>query len=226
MMKISRQSFCLFAAAAAVALTGCQGILKKEDNYAQPAHRPSNPGNVVVKVSLSTQMVYVMEGNRPLLVTATCVGTPGHPTPRGSFTVTNKIKEKRSGSYGFAVNNSTGVVRPAERSWVKGNEHYIGHPMPFWVEFTPGYGFHMEYVWPVPRSHGCLRLHRNDAPKFWELTRVGTPVLIRDSWPEDATIGKNVPHPGPEHYEAPEPPASVFVSNNFFSNLPSARFVD
>jgi hypothetical protein len=226
MMKSLRQTFNLLAAAGALSLASFEGVLKKQDNYAQPAHHPSNPGNVVVKVSLEKQMVYVMEGNRPLLVTATCVGMPGHPTPKGSFTVYSKIKEKRSGTYGFAVNNSTGDARPAERSWVKGGEHYVGHPMPFWVEFAPGYGFHMEYVWPVPRSHGCLRLHRNDAPKFWELTRIGTPVLIRDSWPEDETIGKNVPHPGPEHYNAPEPPPGVFVSDKFFSNLPAAQFVD
>ena len=225
MMKSLRQSLCLAAFAAAV-LTNCQGVLTKSDNYSQPAHRASNLNNVVVKVSLSKQQVYVMEGNRPLLVTATCVGVPQHPTPKGSFTVYSKIKEKRSGTYGFAVNNSTGEARPAERSWVKGNEHYVGHPMPFWVEFAPGYGFHMEYVWPMPRSHGCLRLHRNDAPKFWELTKIGTPVLIRDSWPEDETIGRNLPHPGPEHYNSPEPPASVFISPHFFGNLPRAQFVD
>jgi hypothetical protein len=225
-MKFTPYVASVATAVASLALSSCNGVLKKEDNYAQPAHHASNPNNVVVKVSLNKQMVYVMEGDRPLLVTATCVGVPGHPTPKGNFHVTNKIKEKRSGTYGFAVNDRTGDARPAERSWVKPGEHYVGHPMPFWVEFSPGYGFHMEYVWPVPRSHGCLRLHRNDAPKFWELTRVGTPVLIRDSWPEDGRVGAGVPHPGPEHYETPEPPAGVFISNRFFSNLPQAQFVD
>ena len=206
--------------------TSCKSLISKSDDYAQPAHRPQNPGNVVVKVSLSKQMVYVMEGKTPLFVTATCVGTKEHPTPKGRFTVTNKIKEKRSGTYGFAINNKTKDARPAKSSWVKGGEHYVGHPMPNWIEFCPGYGFHTEWVWPVPRSHGCLRVHRNDSCKLWELTRIGTPVIIADSFPEDDTIGKNVPHPGPEHYNTPEPAADVFISPNFFKGQPTAKFVD
>lgn len=213
-------------AAFAFSFTSCKSIGPKSDDYAQPAHHAQNLGDVVVKVSLSKQMVYVMEGSRPLLVTATCVGKPGHATPKGHFNVEAKIKEKRSGLYGFAVNNSTGAARPAEVSWVKSGEHYVGHPMPNWIEFTPGYGFHTEWVWPVPSSHGCLRVHRNDSCKLWELTRLGTPVIIADHFPEDDTIGKNVPHPGPEHYLTPEPPASVFISQKFFDGQPQAKFVD
>ena len=212
--------------ALACLFTSCNSLITKTDDYAQPAHRPKNPGDVVVKVSLSKQMVYVMEGKTPLLVTATCVGVPGHPTPEGHFTVDKKIKEKRSGTYGFAVNNKTGDARPACNWEVHGGEHYIGHPMPNWIEFTPGYGFHTEWVWPVPHSHGCLRVHRNDSCKLWELTRLGTPVIIADHFPEDDTIGKDVPHPGPEHYNTPEPAASVFISDNFFKGQPTAKFVE
>ena len=205
----------------------CQTMVgPKQDTYAQPAYRPNNPSNVVVKVSLKEQMVYVMEGKRPLLITATCVGVPNHPTPKGHFTVYNKIKNKRSGLYGFAVNNSTGAARPAEVSWVHSGEHYVGHPMPYWVEFSPGYGFHTEYVWPEPHSHGCLRIHRNDAAKLFELARNGTPVIISETQPEDAVYLKGFKRPGPEHYLTPEPPPSVYISDSFFDNVPPARFED
>ncbi|MDB4947330.1 MAG: erfK, partial [Labilithrix sp.] len=167
-------------------LSSCQnGMLSKSDNYDSPAYRPHNPSAVRVKVSLSQQMVYVMEGNRPLLVTATCVGMPQKPTPRGNFTVYNKIAKKRSGSYGFGV--SGGTITPAEASKARGR--YVGYPMPYWVEFSPGYGFHSGYVHPFGKSHGCLRLHPNVAPKFFALVREGTPVNIANSQPEDAILG-------------------------------------
>lgn len=232
-MKSSRQPLrtaaALSLAAALFGLVSCQTAsnpVAKVDNYSNPAHRPHDPNKVVVKVSQSTQMVYVMEGNRPLLVTATCVGVPKHPTPNGHFTVEKKIKEKRSGLYGFAVNNATGEARPAEVSWVHGGEHYVGHPMPYWVEFSPGYGFHTEYVWPMPRSHGCLRIHRNDAAKLYDLTRIGTPVIIANTQPEDATLGKDFKRPGPEHYAKPEPPPSTYISDHFFADIPQSTFVD
>jgi hypothetical protein len=50
-------------------LGGCAELTPRAV-YDRPAYKPKDPSKVVVKVSLSKQMVYVMEGNRPLLVTA------------------------------------------------------------------------------------------------------------------------------------------------------------
>ncbi len=175
------------------------------------AYKPHNQKDVRVKVSLSKQQVYVMEGSRPLLVAATCVGIPGKPTPTGNFTVFNKIAEKRSGSYGFYKQGNT--VRAAEAG--HGSGTYVGYPMPFWVEFAPAYGFHEGYVWPVPRSHGCLRLHKNVAAKFYELVKIGTPVNIARTQPEDETIGKNLARPG--DYNDPDPDPHFMVSSQVFA---------
>ena len=113
-------------------LVGCAQLAQRQV-YDQPAYRPKDPSKVVVKVSLDKQMVYVMEGNRPLLVTACCVGVPTHPTPKGNFRVTRKERNKRSGEYGFAVLKD--AIVPCEVSQAHG--HYVGYPMPYWVEFTP-----------------------------------------------------------------------------------------
>ena len=189
-------------------LTGCVAVAPKDPNPI--AYRPNNPAAVKVKVSLSKQQVYVMEGERPLLVAATCVGTPAKPTPKGTFTVYKKIAEKRSFSYGFYKKGD--VIKPAPVG--KGTGTYIGYPMPYWVEFAPAYGFHQGYVWPMPRSHGCLRLHKNVAPKFFELVRIGTPIVIADSLPEDATIGKNVPRPN--DFRDPDPAPEIMISSRAF----------
>jgi hypothetical protein len=198
---------------AAAFLSSCQVPGLKTDNYDSPAYRPKNPSNVRVKVSTSKQMVYVMEGDRPLLVTATCVGYPGKETPLGNFQAYNKIAKKRSGSYGFAISGNT--ITPTKAGQARGR--YVGYPMPYWVEFKPAYGFHAGYVWNIPRSHGCLRLHPNVAPKFFALVKAGTPINIQRSQPEDATLGANHKRPGPEHYMAPDPPASVSITDAPFN---------
>lgn len=192
-------------------LAGCATTFRQ--TYDQPAYKPKDPSKVVVKVSLDKQMVYVMEGNRPLLVTACCVGMPGKTTPKGNLCVTRKERNKRSGSYGFAINGS-GIV-PCEAGAAKGR--YVGYPMPYWVEFAPGYGFHQGWVWPTPKTHGCIRLHANDAGDFWELVKVGTPVKIASTQPEDSSLGAKTPRP--QDYRDDDPPNSVMTSPTYFEKI-------
>lgn len=214
-MKLSRL-FSIAAGTLALAfLSGCAGtgsLLGTDPNPV--AYKPHNPSNVRIKVSLEKQQVYVMEGDRPLLVAATCVGLPNKPTPTGNFTVYRKIAEKRSGSYGYWVRGNE--VRPGESGKAPGSGYrYVGYPMQFWVEFAPAYGFHQGYVWPMPRTHGCLRLHKNVAVKFYELARMGTPVNIARHQPEDETIGKNVPRPG--DFNDPDPDPHYMISSQVFT---------
>jgi len=210
---MKRLSLLAALVASLVFVTGCSSMRPPgRARYDATAYKPRNPDNVRVKVSLQNRAVYVMEGDRPLLVTATAIGLPGKPTPTGNFRVFAKIPKKRSGSYGFSVNGD-GSIRPCTSAQATGR--YVGFPMAWWVEFAPGYGFHEGSVWPMPRTHGCLRLHKNVAPKFYALTKSGTPINIAQTQPEDATIGKNLKRP--TDYADPDPPNSVFVSDAVFS---------
>jgi hypothetical protein len=200
----------LVGALAAVSLAPSCAVTKKlAGNPDPPAYRPGNSSNVVVKVSLEKQQIYVMEGNRPLLVAATCGGTPDHPTPTGNFRVFLKNPTKRSNTYGFHV-FSNGNIVPGKSSQTPSGARYVGYPMPYWVEFQSGYGFHEGYVHPAGRSHGCLRLHKNTAYKFFALVNNGTRVNIARTQPEDATIGRNVPRP--TDFLDPDPPGSYLIS--------------
>jgi L,D-transpeptidase catalytic domain len=200
-----------FCAAGVALLAGCASSPTSSSGpYSVVAYKPKNPDNVRVKVSLSKQNVYVMEGDKVLMAAATCVGQPGHVTPTGSFHITGKIPEKRSGEYGFRVQG--GNIVPAQVSAsIPGT--YVGYPMAWWCEFSPGYGFHQGFVWPMPRTHGCLRMHKSVAPKFYALVKVGTPVSIAQTQPEDATT--NVPRP--QDYRDPDPPASFLTSSAVFA---------
>jgi hypothetical protein len=207
---MQRSIFPLAIAAGFSVLAGCAaGPLAAPYNVV--AYKPHNPDNVRVKVSLAKQNVYVLEGDRVLLAAATNVGIPEKPTPRGNFRIYNKIEQKRSGSYGFYVQGNN--IVPGETSRPQSGR-YVGYPMGYWCEFAPAYGFHAGYVHPVPRTHGCLRLHKTVAPKFYELVKIGTPVNIATTQPEDETIGRSVQRP--TDYRDPDPPASYMISTRAF----------
>lgn len=206
-------------AVAALGLSACNTVSTSSGgSYNVVAKRPNNPNNVRVKVSIRNQAVYVLEGDRVLMAAATCVGTNSNPTPKGTFRVTRKEAGKRSYTYGFWIKGDT-IMAGTTRKPVPG-ARYVGYPMAYWVEFKAAYGFHEGYVWPMPRTHGCLRLHKNVAPKFFALTKVGTPVSISDSHPEDETIGRGLQRP--TDYNDPDPPSSFLTSARVFQPPPGA----
>jgi hypothetical protein len=196
-------------------LAGCAGTTSNYSSgtYHVDAYAATSTKDVQVYVSLRAEMVYVMEGDKPLMVTPVSIGTPDHPTPTGHFHVTAKDPTKRSGEYGFWSNGSD--IYAGSSGEGRSGYHYVGYPMANWVEFEPGFGFHEGYVWPVPRSHGCLRLHKNASVKFSKLVEIGTPVTIANSLPYDDTIGRNVIHPS--DYKDPDPPAALMISPEYFT---------
>jgi len=211
MRHVSR--FILLAAGGSLLLlTGCTtGRVAAGKPYHVTAYRPHDPSAVKVKVSLAKENIYVMEGDRCLMAVACTVGIPAKPTPRGSFTIYSKQEEKRSGSYGFRVQGSRVVPADAGAN-VPGR--YVGYPMGFWCEFAPGYGFHQGFVHPSPRTHGCIRLHGEAAPKFFALVKIGTPVNIATTQPEDETLASKVERV--DDSRAPDPPASLMVTSGAF----------
>lgn len=206
----------------ALGVFGVSCVTKNLGEYDAPAYRPANQKNVRVKVSLQNRMVYVMEGNRALLVTPTAIGKPGNETPTGSFHAFNRIEKKRSNTYGYFVGGSQ--IIPGKSSNTPRGYSYVGFPMPYWVEFKSAYGFHAGSVWPVPRSHGCLRLHPNVAPKFFALVPEGTPINIAHTQPEDQILGKDVRRP--TDYADPDPPAAVMTSSAAFPPPKGPLFVN
>jgi len=47
------------------------------------------------------------------------------------------------------------------------------------VRIRTGLRISSGFVHPYPRTHGCIRLHGEAAPKFFALVKIGTPVSIR-----------------------------------------------
>ena len=55
----------------------------------------------------------------------------------------------------------------------------VGAAMPFFVEFSPGYGLHQGYLPGVSASHGCIRLPYWKARQFYEAAHLGTTVIVK-----------------------------------------------
>ena len=188
-----KKLLCLTLAAVAALFSGCATGGGSGGSYKVTAFKPHNPSAVKVKVSTSTQHIYVMEGERVLMAVQGCVGTPSSPTPKGSFTINSKIKQKRR------------VSQPD-----------AGYPMAYWCEFLPAYGFHEGFVHPHPRTHGCIRLHREAAARLFALVNIGTPVNISATQPEDNKFGQFVRKL--DQSRDPDPPRSYMMSSAWFKD--------
>ncbi len=177
--------------AACALLTSCGTVSTGRSNaYHVTALKPHNPDKVAVKLSLATQNVYVTEGDRLLMAVQGNVGK-NNTTPKGNFHITDKIKNKRRIS-----------------------EPDAGYPMAYWCEFLPAYGFHEGFVHPVAHTHGCIRLHREAAARLFALVKVGTPVSIATTQPEDQEYGKRVTPL--DQSKDPNPPRSELMSPSWF----------
>lgn len=188
--------------------------------YDRPAKLPSNPSAVRVKVSLSKQKVYVMEGSELLLAMPVSVGAPGSSTPTGNFTIFNKEHKHRANTHGYAYSGNQ--IKQTFLAKKPAGWSFKGTPMPYWCEFKPNYGFHTGWIKHTPCTHGCIRMHENLSPKFFRLVKVGTPVNIAYSQPEDSTYG-NIPLP-PDSGPLPDYNGSMYVGDGYFSQHKAPKF--
>lgn len=221
-MKLIFSSLVAIASACLFSSCSTSSSLGSYDAYNIPASKPSNPSNVKVKVSTSKQMVYVMEGNKALLVMPVSVGTSATPTPKGNFNIYSKQEYRRAQTHGYFDYGGGKYGSGYLRNKPAGTK-FIGTPMPYWTEFKSGYGFHTGWMKDRPCTHGCIRMHHNVAPKFFEIVKVGTPLNIAHSQPEDATLGRNIPRP-PDATPLPDFPISYMVTNKVYKRHKTPSF--
>lgn len=101
-----------------------------------------------------------------------------------------------TGRYGFATPN--GTYKPIWMKRMHYSEQYDNSPMPYSIFFHQGYAIHgTQYVGRLgrPASHGCVRLHTNNAKKLYDLVnRYGRSrssiVITRENWAFQADQNK------------------------------------
>lgn len=105
--------------------------------------------NLVARISLSTQTMTVSENGVVKYRWPVSTGRKGYGTPTGSWSAKWVSRNHRSRKYHNA-------------------------PMPYAVFFKGGYAVHATYETRRlgrPASHGCVRLHPNNAATFFQLAR-------------------------------------------------------
>lgn len=121
---------------------------------------PASPVRVVV--SLPLQRAYVFRGQALIATSAVSTGRPGHPTPLGTFRITQKNVRHQSNIYSNA-------------------------PMPFMQRLTDyGIALHAGRLPGYPASHGCIRLPWGFARRLYGMTDYGTRVTVTRASPRSA----------------------------------------
>ncbi|MCB1387537.1 MAG: L,D-transpeptidase [Rhodobacteraceae bacterium] len=131
-----------------------------------PERQPDGP--VAVVVSLDEQRVHVYRNGIRIAVSTCSTGRPGHETPTGVFVVLQKDRHHHSSTY-----NNAPMPNMSRLTW-SGIALHAGN--------LPGY----------PASHGCVRLPLEFSALLFEITHLGTPVIIASSHSDP----DSVVHPG------------------------------
>ena len=135
-----------------------------------------------LKIDLENQRAYFYKGRQIVGVSVVSTGREGYDTPSGEFRVTQKDVVHISSLYGDYVRpNGEVVVQNVENGKdprPRGTA-FRGAPMPYFLRIQGGIGMHAGYLPGYPASHGCIRLPKVMAVKFFEGAPVGTPVVIR-----------------------------------------------
>jgi lipoprotein-anchoring transpeptidase ErfK/SrfK len=142
----------------------------------------SRTGRPSIVVRLAKQRAFLFKGRHLVAEAAISSGREGYGTPTGSFRVIRKDRDHRSGLYGDYVDSSGRVVKAnvdVRKDRRPRGSRFLGAPMPFFLEFSPGYGLHAGHLPGHPASHGCVRMSFWKARQFFNAARLRTPVTSR-----------------------------------------------
>jgi len=133
-----------------------------------------------IVVNLKTQRAKLYIGNYCAIDSPCTTGKSGKRTPTGSYTITEKIKTKRSSIFGRCYYGRRCVHRGDRRKCRRRYTRYVGAPLPYWMRVNNnGIGFHSSRgIRRYPSSNGCIRLPYSVSKEFYALTDKGTPVTI------------------------------------------------
>jgi lipoprotein-anchoring transpeptidase ErfK/SrfK len=179
--RIANPRGAFLALALGLAFSGCGTYNTVSDLVT--SHVPErHSGRASIVIDLSQQEAYLYRGKYRTAASRISSGREGHRTPIGHFTVIRKDIDHRSSLYGNYVDESGRIVKANVDSRTDSkppHSHFVGASMPFFVEFSPGYGLHQGYLPGEPASHGCIRMPYWKARQFYNAVHIGTVVVVK-----------------------------------------------
>ena len=149
-------------------------------------------GRPSIVVRLHEQKAFLLRGGAEVAEARISTGREGYATPTGRFSVIRKDEDHRSSLYGDYVGGDGEVVKAnvdVRKQQRPSGAHFVGAPMPYFLEFKPGYGLHAGHLPGYPASHGCVRLPYWKARQFFHEAHIGTPVRASHEGQENARCG-------------------------------------
>ncbi len=138
----------------ATASTGGAKASGTKSSSSAKAEASDTHGPLFVVVSLNDEHIRIYDDHGLVTSSIVSTGVPGHPTPKGVFTILGRER--------FHASNL-----------------YSGAPMPYMQRVTwSGVAMHVGVVTGHPASHGCIRLPAAFAAKLWGMTKIGERVVI------------------------------------------------
>jgi lipoprotein-anchoring transpeptidase ErfK/SrfK len=134
-----------------------------------------------VRISLGEQRAYFYKGDQLVGVSIISSGREGFNTGSGSFRLQQKDLDHKSSLYGDYVDGHGGIVKKdvdTSKDPRPPGAIFDGAKMPFFMRIHGGVGMHEGFLPGYPASHGCIRMPRFMAEKFFSNVEVGTPVQI------------------------------------------------
>jgi lipoprotein-anchoring transpeptidase ErfK/SrfK len=136
-----------------------------------------------VIINLSEQRAYLVERGKVSLIAPIASGKPGWATPTGNFAIISKDIDHRSQSFGSIIDGSgkIAMANATPGTHIPRGFHYQPAPMPYYMEFSQAIGMHAGFLPGYPASHGCVRMPRDLAARFFERVHLRTPVTVTGS---------------------------------------------
>ena len=143
----------------------------------------TTPSNSSVRVDLSAQRAYLMNGRELAMDYPISSGTSAHPTPTGNFEILEKLlSKKRSNTYGRIYDAEGNLVKrnaDARKDEIPEGGKFVGAAMPYWMRISwDGIGMHKGRVPRYPASHGCIRTYYKVVSTVYDKVKIGTPVTV------------------------------------------------
>lgn len=151
-----------------------------------------------VVINTDEQRARFYDGPDQVGWTTIASGVSSHPTPRGEFSVIEKVKNKRSNLYG-RIYDASGQLHKrsahARRDPIPSGGKFVGARMPHFMRMTyDGIGMHAGDI-PQPgqpASHGCIRLPNEIASNLFAHVDVGTRVTVVGDGPDYGNYAERI----------------------------------
>lgn len=156
------------------------GTTEKPEKPGMPL-APASTGKTIV-VSLSQQWLYAYKDGELVFDHAVETGRPELPTPTGSFTVMDKVRDVMFTSPWPQGSPYYYEPTPVNYGLLFKEGGFFLHDATWHVEFGPGSNVPHQLAdgsWETG-SHGCVGMSLADAERLYGWAPVGTPVVISD----------------------------------------------